>query len=321
MRLSRSTMRCLSGAFLMFLVGFALAAFLGRTAHAQALMVATGNLKTGTYSKMFTELNRWCQPSTIGIGISQRETSGSTENVALLLNNQVNAAIVQSDLLFFSKAANTRGIDRIKTLFGLHPEELHFIARADTKTEGGWGVGKLKFGGQQVSYTTLADLKGRPIGAVGGSVLSARVVSQFAGLDLKVVEFPNNDALKSALLEGKVDAILVVGGAPHALVASLDKNYRLLPVGQDTQARLKDVYAPTSVGYDNLGQAGVPTVNTLALFVTRTYESQGMRTALLNLRRCMKNALPEIKDALGTHAKWQDVKADDDGKWPVYDLK
>lgn len=91
-------------------------------------------------------------------------------------------------------------------------------------------------------------------------------------------------------------------------------------VGQDTQARVKDVYQPTVVGYDNLGQAGVPTVSTQALFVTRTYESTSMKSTLAKLRSCMKKNLPELKDATGTHAKWQDVQANDDGKWPVYEL-
>lgn len=85
-------------------------------------------------------------------------------------------------------------------------------------------------------------------------------------------------------------------------------------------AIVKDVYQPTVVGYDNLGQAGVPTVSTQALFVTRTYESAGMKSTLVKLRSCMKKNLPELKDATGTHAKWQDVQANDDGKWPVYEL-
>lgn len=291
-----------------------------KSAKSQELIVATGNLKTGTYSQMFTELNRYCQPSTIGIMIKQQQTAGSPENVQLLLNNKVNAAIVQSDLLFFSKANNTRNINNVKTLFGLYPEELHFIARADVKKEGGWGMGKLKFGQTSVSYNSLGDLKGRPVGAVGGSVLSARLVSQLAGLDLDVREYPNNEALQKALLDGEVDSILVVAGAPSTLVSQLPKSFRLLPVGQDTQARVKDVYQPTVVGYDNLGQAGVPTVSTQALFVTRTYESTSMKSTLAKLRSCMKKNLPELKDATGTHAKWQDVQANDDGKWPVYEL-
>ena len=45
-----------------------------------------------------------------------------------------------------------------------------------------------------------------------------------------------------------------------------------------------------------------------------------MKTTLSKLRSCMKKNLPELKDATGTHAKWQDVQANDDGKWPVHEL-
>lgn len=286
---------------------------------ASELIIATGNLKSGTYSQMFSELNRFCQPSTIGIMIKQRETTGSVENMNLLLTNKVNGAIMQSDLLFLARSQDKTKTEPIKTLFGMHPEELHFIARSDVQK-----TGKLCVKGygscDTIEYKTLGSLKGRTIGAVGGSVMSANVVSQFAGLDLNVQEFANNDALKAALLENKVDAILVVGGAPHALVASLDTRFRLLPVGQDTQAVLKDIYAPALLSYDNLRQGGVPTLTTQALFVTRTYNSAKMIDTLSKLRKCAKDSIPELKDALGTHAKWQQVEVGADGKWPLYDL-
>ena len=305
----------IGGALVLFLV------FNAGRCSAQELVIATGNLKTGTYSKMFSELNRYCQPSTIGIMIKQRETSGSPENLDLLLGNKVNGAILQSDLLFAARAADESKTAQIKTLFGLHPEELHWVARADVKKEGGYGFGSVKIGGQKVEFKTLTDLMGRPVGAVGGSVLSAQVVSQLAGLNLQVQQFDNNDQLKAALLDGKVDAILVVGGAPHPLVASLSKDYRLLPMDPAMQDRVKDVYTKTKVGYENLGQAGVPTVATQALFVTRVYSSDKMNKVLATLRKCMKDNLGDIKDALGTHAKWQDVDAANDGKWPVYQFK
>lgn len=297
--------------------------FLGcRAAHAQELIVATGNLKSGTYSQMFTELNKYCQPSTIGIMIKQRETTGSVENLSLLLGNKVNAAWLQSDLLFMARAMDRSKTEPIKTIVGLHPEEVHIVARADTKKEGGYGIGSFKVGGTTVTYNTLNDLKGRPIGAVGGSVVTAKLISQMAGLDFNVIEYANNEALKAAIIANEVDAAVIVGGAPHALVASLSRQFRLIPIGQDTAEKLKDVYQYGSkLSYDNLGQAGVPTVATQALFVTRRYESAKMTATFAKLRKCFKDNLGDIKDALGTHAKWQDVQAANDGKWPLYEFQ
>ena len=294
---------------------------IAKCASAQELIVATGNLQTGTYSKMFTEITRYCQPSTIGIMIKQQQTTGSVENLSLLLDNKVNGAWVQSDMLFLRKAQDKSKTEPIKTLVGLHPEELHFVARADTKTEGGVSLGKFNVGGSKVTFNTLGDLRGRAVGAVGGSFVSLQLVSQNAGLDLQPVEFPNNDALKAALLGGQIDAALIVGGAPHPVVASLTKQFRLLPVGQDTAMKLKDVYDPILVSYDNLGQASVPTLATQALFVSRLYSSEKMNATLGKLRKCIKDNIPELKDALGTHPKWQAVTVENDGKWPLYPVK
>lgn len=294
-----------------------LSVLFGSYAHAQALSVATGAEKGSTYTQMFSELKVACP----NVAMSPTFTSGSPQNVELLTTNKVNAAFVQSDLLFFIRATDEAKVANIKTLVGLHPEELHFIARADVKTEGGYGVGRFKIGGDKVSFTTLADLSGRAVGAVGGSVLSANTVSRYGALKLRVVEYPNNDALKAALLAGDVDAILVVGGAPHALVGSLDQRYRILPIGEDTQRMLKDVYTPTKVSYSNLGAAGVSTVATQALLVSRTYSGQAMLDKLSALRKCFNAQLGDIKDTTGTHPKWQDVQLSKPGLWPIYELK
>lgn len=286
-------------------------------AKAQTFVVATGAEKGSTYTQMFNELRAACTIPPM----SPTYTNGSVTNIELLTGNKVNGAFVQSDLLFSTKSTNPGKVANIKTLVGLHAEELHFIARSDTYKTGGYGVGKFKFGGTSVSYNTINDLAGKQIGAVGGSVLSGRLVAQFSGLNFVVREYPNNDDLKRGLLEGEVDSILVVGGAPHALVSSLDSNYKLLPVPPDAATRLKDIYGPALLSYSNLNANGVPTISTQALFVTRVYNSTTMLAALASLRSCFNAKLGDIKDALGTHAKWQDVQSNNVGKWPLYELK
>lgn len=281
-----------------------------------SFVVATGAEKGSTYTQMFTELAAACTPGEVGVQLKPQYTTGSIQNLELLTGNKVHGVFVQSDLLFSMRESDAGKVSSVKTIVALHPEELHFIARADTKKEGGYFGGRI--GGKDVTFTTLTDLRDRPVGAVGGSVFSGRTVSQFSGVGFQVVEFANNDALKAALLDGKVDAILVVGGAPHALVGSLDTRFRLLPVPPNVAAALKDVYAPATLTYSNLNQSGVPSISTQAIFATRTFESPAVKTAISKLRTCFTAQLPNIKDALGTHAKWQAVKAGDMGKWPAY---
>lgn len=287
---------------------------LSASAMAESFQVATGDLKGGsTYVRMFTELSNRCGKE---LHLEQVGSTGSVKNVELLVSNAVNGAFVQSDLLAFRRMTDPASVENVRTVVALHPEQLHFVARGDVKVEGGF----MGIGGKEVKYNTLNDLAGRPVGAVGGSVLSGRVVASKSGLKFNVVEFPNNETLQKALLEGKVDSILVVGGAPHALVGSLDRRFKLLSVPAETQKALGQIYAPAKVSYGNLNQAGVDTISTEALFVTRTYRSPEMQQNLAKLRSCFERQLPIIQDARGTHAAWQNVDANNKGKWTYYDL-
>lgn len=280
----------------------------------EAFTVATGDSKSGsTYSQMFREFTARCSAA---MPLRERETKGSVENVDLLTGNQVNAAIVQSDLLFFTRMTDEAKVANVKTLVGLHPEELHFIARGDVKKEGGF----MGFGGKDVVFKSVEDLRGRNVGAVGGSVLSGRVFSAQSGLNFNVLTFPDNNALTTALLNGQVDTILVVAGAPSKTLQALDGRFRVLPVTPAVAQKVAAVYSPAKLSYANMGAAGVPTVATQALLVTRVYRSTQTQGQLAKLRECFNEQLGNIQDATGTHPKWQTVDAANKGKWAYYDL-
>lgn len=285
----------------------------------EKIIVATGDKKGGsTYSVMFGELNQMC-----GNGDwVERETKGGIDNKTLLIGNQVNAAIVQSDMLEFERRVDASKVANIKTLIALHPEELHFIARADVKKEGGLSVAGFNVGGTAVTFNTLADLKGRNVGAVGGSIASANVVAANSGLGFKVLPVADNETLKTKLLSGDLDAILVVGGAPHGLVKALPPAFKILPIPQDLVTKLSasKLYFPAKLSYQNLNASGVQSVATQALLVTRVYRSQEMIGKLKNMRACFDAKLGNIQDKTGTHPKWQEVDASNHGGWAWYEL-
>lgn len=60
------------------------------------LKVSTGS-QTGTYSRMFKEFQNVCKNQIMQI---ETNSTGSVENMDRLLGNEVNAAIVQTDVLF-----------------------------------------------------------------------------------------------------------------------------------------------------------------------------------------------------------------------------
>lgn len=285
------------------------------SAWAQTLIVATGDAKAGsTYSKIFNEFATACSKG--DTVMTESLSTGSIMNLDMLTGNKVDMAVIQSDLLYFIRSTDPAKVENIKTIVTLYPEELHFIARGDVKKEGGF----MGIGSNKVTFNTISDLKGRAVGAVGGSVLSGRVVSAQSGLGFTIQEFPNNDELKKALLEGRVDSILVVGGAPHGLVSSLDTRFKLLSVTEDAQKKLGTVYTPTKLSYSNLNQAGVSAITTQSLIVSRTYRSPAKLNQLAKVRACFVKEVPEIQDRTNSHPKWQLVNTEDKGKWQYYDL-
>lgn len=280
------------------------------SAHAQSLKVATGSAK-GTYSTMLRELKEQCDV----LPFTEQPTDGSMSNVDMLVGNQVNAAFVQSDVLFFR--ARTENLTNVKTLLALHPEEVHIIALSGPKKEGG----VMGIGSKAVTLNSVADLAGRQVGAAGGSYITAQVIRLQSEIPFQVVNYTSNDDLIKAVASGSLDAAVIVGGSPMAAVAALDSRFKLLAIPEAVQAKLKSVYSPAKLTYSRMGAAGVPSVSTDALFVTREYKTAKMVSQLAGLRRCAVKAIPEIQEALGTHPKWQAVDVNNRGKWAWYELK
>jgi len=139
---------------------------------AQTLRVATGGAK-GTYSTLFKEMVNACGTE---VPLVEVNSTGSMENVNNLVGNQVNAAFVQSDVLYLR--ARTEELGNVKTLLALHSEQVHIVARAASglKTGGVMGVG-----GSAVTFTDLSSLAGYKVGAAGGSVVTAEVIHPHVG--------------------------------------------------------------------------------------------------------------------------------------------
>lgn len=208
--------------------------------------VTTGDPK-GTYSAMFKQLQQACSNT---VAMTEVNSSGSNENVDRLVGNQVNAAFVQTDVLFYR--ARTENLKNVKTLLALHPEEVHLVAPAVSKTKEG---GVMGIGGKPAVINTINDLSGRPVGAVGGSVTTAQVIRLQSEINFTVQQFNNSKDLMAALNAGTIAAALMVGGSPLPDVAALNGNYKLLSIPEAVQAKLKGVYRPARLNYSQMVDA------------------------------------------------------------------
>lgn len=284
---------------------------LASLASAQQLQVATGGAQ-GTYSTMYKQLAAACGNTAT---MAEKNTSGSGENVDLLVGNQVNAAFVQSDVLYLR--ARNEDLTGVKTLVALHPEAVHIVVKAGASLKSG---GVLGVGGTSTPITGIEQLAGKSIGAYGGSLTTAQVIRLQSEVPYNVVPFDNEAGLKEALAKGTVDAGLFVGGVPLGTVASLGAGYQVIGMSAATIKRLEGVYKPARVNYRQLNSTGVPTVAIDALFVTREYKTERMVAGLSALRACALAKLDDLKETTGTHPAWQTVEAGNKGKWAYYDL-
>lgn len=277
------------------------------------LKVATGS-SSGTYSRMFKEFQGVCKNQILQTEVN---TSGSIDNVDKLLGNEVNAAFVQTDVLFYR--ARTEDLTGVKTLFALHPEEVHVVTLTTSKIQEGGVVG---IGSKPIQLNTVSDLTGRKVVSWGGSYVTAQVIRLQAELNFNIEQVADFKAAKAALDSGAAAAIVMVGGHPMADVASLNNQYKLLPFPEAVVGKLKAVYVPARLTYSAMGAggAGVQTVATEALYVTRKYTTPKMTNALSSLRECFQTNAAELSETIGTHKKWSVVKTDNQGKWSYYEL-
>lgn len=277
------------------------------------LKVSTGS-SSGTYSRMFKEFSGACKDQIMQIEVP---STGSVQNMDRILGNEVNAAIVQTDVLFFR--ARNEDLSGIKTLFSLHPEEVHVIAPTVSPIKEGGVAG---IGAKPIQVNSVSDLQGRSVAAWGGSIVTAQVIRLQSEVGFNVVEVNDFKSAKAALDSGQVAGIVMVGGQPMADVQSLNNAYKLLPFNELLVGKLKSVYVPAKLNYSNLGQggSGIPSIATEALFVTRAYKTPKYVESLSALRGCFKANAAELSETTGTHKKWASVNPDNTGKWSYYEL-
>jgi TRAP transporter TAXI family solute receptor len=232
--------------------------------------------------------------------------NGGQQNLEdLLLLTGVDMAIVGEAHLEELKSSNPDLYGKIhnvvRYIAKLYDAELHILARAPlTKLD--------ELRGKRVSF----NLRNSQAHIVGKHLF------QMAGLDCEIAYYDNHEAL-AAMKEGKLDAHLMVSGAPQPFLASLDAGagINLVPVTEQDitggEARsLYERYLPGALTHDqypNLIKAGdaVPTIATRTLLAVYKWPKGSFRY------RRIEHFVKTFFDrsvALGNgarHAKWREM--------------
>lgn len=273
---------------------------------AQSLKVSTGG-SSGTYSKMTKEIMSVCSSQ---IPITEVNSSGSVQNLDRIIGNETNSGFTQTDVLFYR--SRTEDLSNIKTLVALNPEDVHVVALAQSKEMVG---GTLGFGAKPVQINSVNDLGGKIVVAAGGSFVTAQVIRLQTEIPFQVAEMQSVEAALAAVASGQAAAAILVGGSPLGQVANLDRNYKLLSFPDVTVAKLKNVYTKSRLSYSKMGAAGVQSVSTDSLFVSRNYKSPKFIEGMSKLRTCILENIDTLAETQGNHPAWSKVDANNKGKW------
>jgi TRAP-type uncharacterized transport system substrate-binding protein len=269
---------------------------------------------SGTYKAMMSEIMDVCSDNALQIVELPGQTGGATDNLQALVNNRVQAALLHSDVIFASAMADP-SLKQLKTLVALYPEEIHVLALRHSRTK--------RRVVQTVEFTTLADLAGYKVGAAGGGVLTARILSGQGEGHFDVVPFLSGKDVLPALDAGEIQAAIFVGGSPLPnLVPLSGDQYKLLPIPEAITNHLAGVtvYRPAIINYPNLNSGSIKTLAPQATILTRRYTLPKLVEPQARFRSCFYAHLEELQQTPGKHPKWQLVDPKDHGGWEWYEL-
>jgi len=272
----------------------------------QTTIRVAADSSSGTYNKMLSEIISVCNDDSLNIIPSTGVTGGAIGNLDALVNNRADAAFLHSDVYMYNSQADP-SYGKFQTLVALYPEQIHVLALrvSKSKKKGTWAFGTQDF-------NTLSDMSGFTVGAAGGGVLTAKILSGQGGGNFNVVDLGSGGAVISALDNGQIDAAIFVGASPLPNIEKLNKqNYKLMPLGENIASRVNGVYRQASVNYPGITNGPLKTMAPMATLLTRKFSTPNKIEAQAKMRACFTKHLADLQDT--GSANWQDVTAGDHG--------
>jgi hypothetical protein len=294
---------------------------LSTSAAAQTLKLGSGG-QTGNYYSMMQDVKSYCADSlTEGTRLDVIATDGSVDNLVGMGTKTYSLGVVQEDVLQFFAKRDPRKVNenRIKVISGLHMESVHLIVPKNYSPDGWGGLLSSITGSKKM---TIDQLKGQTIGSWGGSMVSAKALSYFMGLELDVREIPDKKRTDPGI------PVLLVGGHPYKPAQTLldTGNYTLVPIDFKAIKEKAQFYLPSSINYKVGGRiVDVPTFAVRALFVGKSFRKESRNENMTLLADCISESLIDLADDPDTNPNWASVyEIEDEGEeqssWAYFPL-
>jgi TRAP transporter TAXI family solute receptor len=272
--------------------------------------MVTGS-KTGTYIQIGQDIAGIA--ATKGLPIEVKESKGSIENIRRISSSEnASLGIVQSDVLGYLRRSKNADFARLagslKLVYPFYKEEVHILARKDIRS--------------------FADLAGKKliVGTEGsGHWLTA--MNLLAMTDVQPAELlrlaPPEAVI--AVLKGRADAMVFVGGKPVKLFANLasleqskDPAYRallsqvhFLPMQDPKMLGEYETSTLTQSDYPFVVGEPVPTIAVTAVLVSFSFEGKPSAYAsarcgqIHDVAATIRDHMPQLQ--ANGHPKWKEV--------------
>jgi TRAP transporter TAXI family solute receptor len=212
--------------------------------------IMTGGLG-GTYIKFGNDAMKLMDQINAKLLVRPILSKGSQINIIALKESPgVDLAIVQSDVMKAYKESGriSKILDELRYITFLYNEEVHFVALKSS------------------SLTYVKDLNNKKV-AIGpsgsGTELTSKNIFAILELDVKQINMPYKESFRK-LLNGQLDAIILVGGKPLSRLKPYLNKIKFLKFKEETLSLLSTVYVEAKLSnsdYSNITES----INTIAV--------------------------------------------------------
>jgi TRAP transporter TAXI family solute receptor len=284
---------------------FAFLSWANAQTHDPFLGIITGNA-SGTAYRIGEDIR--ALSNRYGIHVMVHPSKGDIENIAAVYQRPGNhLGLVASDVLaFVDKVEDAPQLklisQKIKWLFPLYDRDVHLLAGKKIKT--------------------FRDLEGCRI-AVGnkqsGTFLTSRLLFEIAGLKpLELIAMGGGQAL-AAIRDGRIDAMMIVDGAPVDWLADWVSSNDGLHLVSITDARIRDFYPTCRIpsGVYPWQATDVKTISVKTVLVAYDFRNQYCHM-IGRLAWLIRKNLPWLRQH--GHSTWKTVNVKESIKgWKPYE--
>src|SRR3989339_626434 len=188
----------------------------------------------GVYYRIIEEIGKFCNSATLGIEhymvesgspAKKQPEGGSVKNLRNLLNNNINAGIIQADIAHLEKM-NNQDMNRIQALVPLHKEYVHIIVptivrkivQEATKGKFGFGAKEAVYGVVENPLENIGQLSGLKVVAWGGSIKTAEIIKLMSNIGYEIIPVEDLEEAKLKINNNEASAIIAVVGTPAPFV-------------------------------------------------------------------------------------------------------